>query len=307
MFVEANFENEQEIEDVVIKNADYFFGPSSIFIPKRTIQTNDGARTIPDGFAIDLASRTWYIVEVELNRHGVWQHIAPQVVKQITAGSMNETKRMLEDIVIDMYDDDNGVKERFEREKIKVINIRKILGEIFNKLPIIGLPIDKISEDLKSWALGLRNEVKLWLVEKYVDFDNPENIQYKIPEECRPSLDTTAEGDENRTSTTDKGHSHYGISINDLLDEKLLSANEVLVFNYKSRKKYKGKVEAIVTEKGNLDVLNRSFKSPSSAGLFAIHSTGDTGRLSVNGWAAWQNADGEFLSDLRDKCIKQIS
>ena len=55
-FIEAEFDNEQEIENVVIENAEYFFGASSIFLPKKLIRTRDGFGTIPDGFAIDLTS-----------------------------------------------------------------------------------------------------------------------------------------------------------------------------------------------------------------------------------------------------------
>ncbi len=41
-FIEIEFESEQEMEDVVTENAEYFFGSSSIFIPKKLIRTRDG-------------------------------------------------------------------------------------------------------------------------------------------------------------------------------------------------------------------------------------------------------------------------
>jgi len=65
MLIEIKFINEQEIEDLVIANSEHFFGPSSVFIPKVKIKTNDGFGTIPDGFTVDLASRIWYVVEAE--------------------------------------------------------------------------------------------------------------------------------------------------------------------------------------------------------------------------------------------------
>lgn len=37
--IEAKFDNEQELEDVVLANSEYFFGPSSILIPKKLIKT----------------------------------------------------------------------------------------------------------------------------------------------------------------------------------------------------------------------------------------------------------------------------
>ena len=82
--IETEFANEQEIEDVVVANAEYFFGPASIFIPKKLIRTKDGFGTIPDGFAVDLASRTWFVVEAELVRQKADQGRKPIRALEIT-------------------------------------------------------------------------------------------------------------------------------------------------------------------------------------------------------------------------------
>jgi hypothetical protein len=84
-FIEAAFESEAELEQVVIANSEYLFGPASLYFPKALIRTKDGFGTIPDGFVIDLAARRWFVVEAELGKHSVWSHIAPQVAKQIIA------------------------------------------------------------------------------------------------------------------------------------------------------------------------------------------------------------------------------
>ena len=98
--IETNFTNEQEIEDLTIAISEHFFGPSSVFIPKAKIKTKDGAGTIPDGFAVDLASRTWFVVEAELGHHSVWTHIAPQVTKQLLAAGRPETRQLLTEILV---------------------------------------------------------------------------------------------------------------------------------------------------------------------------------------------------------------
>jgi hypothetical protein len=92
-YIKAPFVNENEIENVVINNYEYIFGPSSIYLPKALIKTSDGGGTIPDGFAIDLASRKWYLVEAELIAHNVWSHIAPQVTKQMIAPRQVRAKK----------------------------------------------------------------------------------------------------------------------------------------------------------------------------------------------------------------------
>ena len=61
--------------------------------------------------------------------------------------------------------------------------IRGILGEIFENTPLIAMPIDSISDDLRDWAAVLKANVKLCIVKKYVEDNNSENIIYEIPED----------------------------------------------------------------------------------------------------------------------------
>lgn len=55
----------------------------------------------------------------------------------------------------------------------------------------MGIPIDQVGGDLREWAHTLKTEVKLWVIRKLVEFGNPENVIYEIPEEYRPVLDTS--------------------------------------------------------------------------------------------------------------------
>ena len=94
-FIESNFNNEEEIEQIVFENYEYLFGPSSFILPKTLIKTLDGTGTIPDGFAIDLSNRKWYLIEAELIKHSVWSHIAPQISKQIIASQQQISRNLL--------------------------------------------------------------------------------------------------------------------------------------------------------------------------------------------------------------------
>lgn len=92
-FAKTPFENEADLEQTVASNYEHIFGPSSIFLSKSKIETRDGTGTIPDGFAVDLESEEWYIVEAELSHHSTWNHIIPQVTKQIQASVTQQTKK----------------------------------------------------------------------------------------------------------------------------------------------------------------------------------------------------------------------
>lgn len=298
-YIEAEFDNENEIEDVVINNSEYFFGPSSIFLPKKLIKTRDGFGTIPDGFALDLSSRRWYVVEVELLHHSVWNHIAPQIAKQLVAMRSPESRQVLEEIVIQMIGENSVVEEKFREENIPDIDIRKVVGSILKKDPIVGMPIDKISQDLRDWAETLKNDIKLWLVKKYIEFDNTENTAYEIPEEYRPIIDTTTDEE-----TSESGFTTYDVSVSDLIEEHMLEVGEELIMTYKPRGGKKRRYEAEIADDGSLIVLGKKIKSPSYAALVGIQDAGSD-RQTVNGWTSWKTADGRTLSELREEYLEK--
>ena len=295
--IEAKFINEQEVEDLVIANSEHFFGPSSILVPKKKIKTKDGFGTIPDGFAIDLSSRVWYIVEAELSHNNVWTHIAPQVTKQLLASGRAETRQLLAEILVQMVTEDLSTKEKFDDESIKEIDIRKVLGEILEKAPIIGIPIDAVTNDLRDWAETLKNKVKLWIVRKYVEFGDPKNIAYEIPEEYRPVFDTT-----DREAQPQSGIATYDVSITDLIEEGFLSSGTEVTISYKPRGGQQQIFIATIEADGSLSALEENFPSPSYAAIYCIQKAGSD-RTTVNGWTSWKTRDGRFLSQLRSEYL----
>lgn len=71
-FIQAPFDSEEELERVVVDNYEYIFGPSTIYLSKKSmISVPSGSGTIPDGFAFDLSKKQWFIVEAELAAHDV--------------------------------------------------------------------------------------------------------------------------------------------------------------------------------------------------------------------------------------------
>ncbi len=291
--IETNFTNEEEIEDLTIANSEHFFGPSSVFIPKAKIKTTDGAGTIPDGFAIDLASRSWFIVEAELGHHSVWTHIAPQVTKQLLAAGRAETRQLLTEILVLMVTNEAQVQEKFDEEGIKPIDIRKVLGEIFEKPPIIGMPIDKVTNDLREWAETLKNDVRLWIVRKYSLFGDQSVVAYDIPEEHRPALDTAEHSKHSKS-----GIQTYDVSLSDLVSNGFVDEGDILVHGYKPRGGKKQIFKGTILKGGSISVLGQSYSSPSYAALACIQAAGSE-RTTVNGWTSWRTKNGKQLAHVR--------
>ncbi len=209
------------------------------------------------------------------------------------------TKKILEDLAVEIYQKDDTTKEKFSELGIKEINIRKLLSEILEKEPIVGVPIDSISNDLRDWARTLKYNVKLWVITKYVEFNKPQNIAYEFPEEFKPELDTEEEMIDQNDKIGRVSRSDIGLL--DLLQAKLLTVNQKLIMIYKPRnggaqKKY----TAIVLEDGSLKLMDQVYSSPSYAALAGIQDSGSD-RKTVNGWTSWKTEDGIIIADLRDK------
>jgi len=298
-FIKAPFESEAELEQVIIDNYEYLFGPTSFYLPKTKIKTADGIGTIPDGFAIDIGQKKWYIVEAELMHHSVWNHIAPQVTKEILASQQTLTKRTLIDLAVEQYQEDHYTKEKFEDLNIAAINVRQIVGDILETEPIIGVPVDGVTNDLRDWARTLKYKVKLWVVSKFVEFNRPTNIVYEFPEEFKPELDTE---EESKPQTANEQIVKYDVDLIDLVNANLLKVGEKLTMVYKPRNGQQKKYEAIVLEDGSLELLGQQFNSPSYAALAGIQDAGSD-RKTVNGWTSWKNNQNKTLADLREQLL----
>lgn len=298
-FIKSPFDNEAELEQVIVDNYEYLFGPTSFYLPKAKIKTADGVGTIPDGFAIDIGQKKWYLVEAELMHHSVWNHIAPQVTKQILASQQAVTKRTLIDLAVEQYQTDNYTKEKYEDLNIAAINVRQVVGDILETDPIIGVPIDGVTNDLRDWARTLKYKVKLWIVSKFVEFNAPTNIVYEFPEEFKPELDTEEESNPHKINAE---IARYDVELTDLVKANLLTVGEKLSMAYKPRHGLAKRYEAVVLEDGSLELLGQQFSSPSYAALAGIQDAGSD-RKTVNGWTSWKNFQNKTLAALREQLI----
>src|SRR5690606_778096 len=91
----APFDNEAEIERVVQDFAQQLFGSNILYLPQTRISTIGGKGSVPDAVVIDVEAETWYIVEAERAVHGTWEHIAPQVSKQLAAVASTKTRELI--------------------------------------------------------------------------------------------------------------------------------------------------------------------------------------------------------------------
>lgn len=287
-FVKASFSDEAEIEQVVQDHSELLFGSISIYLPKQKVTTIGGAGSIPDGFVIDLENDQWYIVEVELGSHGTWNHIAPQVSRQLAAVGHERTRDAILNLALNHIEGSPRLQGLLREIGLKDIAVHGRIQAILKDAPTIAIPIDEIPPDLLEWAETLRNEVRIWEIDKYIREDTGE-VLYRLPEDATPSI-VTSGSEEARTTKRRGGH-----LLQRALKHGLLTVGEKLYMEYGPRGEEKQRFEAIVQPDG-LEVDGKTF-SPSYAAVHCMQKAGSD-RRTANGWIIWRKIDGTLIDDL---------
>jgi hypothetical protein len=291
VYSKMEFSDENEIEEVVLHNFKLLFGDYSILLDKSLITTNSGKGTVPDGIIINFQENVWYILEVERGIHGTWDHIAPQISKQITAMENIDTKNKIAENCIKKINKTASLKDLLNEIDIEEINIHGTINKILQQPPKVALPIDFIPNDLKDWTKTLKVEVIVWLVEKYKDISG--NILFSIPEK---EIETDLENNNANNEIKIKGD-----LLTQVIDNNLLSIGEELFFEYGPKGQKKTSFTGIV-QKNGIEV-DGEISSVSVSSLRCIQKVSPT-RTTSNGWVVWKTKDGKLINELYNKLVE---
>lgn len=283
------FNNEAEIETVVKDYAEYLFGSSIVFISKSKITTMGGTGTIPDGFVVDVESEEWFMVEAELASHGTWQHIAPQISKQLAAVDSQATRDSILAIALDLVKSDKNVAGVFADLGIAQLDIHGKLQTILRKSPTIAIPIDGVPPDLQAWAKTLKFKAKIWVIEKYQSLDGS-SILYSVPDENVPTITTTTNKGQPMSTVAARWSQPY----QDVMQAGLIHEGQKVLLEYGPRGKQKKVFEGILQKEGV--EVDGKVMSLSASAVYCIQKAGSQ-RETANGWIMWKTEDGTYLND----------
>ena len=74
--------NEDDLEQMAREHSKDIWGENSVYFDKRKLHTPAGIGSIPDGYVVVFGSPPqWFVVEVELSSHQLYEHIVPQISK----------------------------------------------------------------------------------------------------------------------------------------------------------------------------------------------------------------------------------
>ena len=159
-YSQPNFHNnESDFEKIVFSQHKHIFGENTLLFTKQKIKTETGIGTIPDGFILDFEKDKWYIIEVEISNHDVYNHIVPQLTKFKSALSNQQTRKNLikffdSEIKADPYKNalliSHGKNEVF-----------KIVSEIIDNEPELIIIIEQAYAELTNIFESLPFKTKI--------------------------------------------------------------------------------------------------------------------------------------------------
>jgi hypothetical protein len=166
--VEAPFDNEAELDVWVSENIEAFL-PGAVFLPGCRVTTASGKGGVPDGFAFNLREREWFIVENELLGHGVWSHIAEQIVRFVVATQNPDTRRLIRDRLFEVLIESESLGDACEVLSTTVErSLQQIELFIEGIDPQVVIFIDDTNQDLYDLAQALSTPIKIFRVKKFL-------------------------------------------------------------------------------------------------------------------------------------------
>ena len=170
------YSSEIEFEVEIVENSKTFFGEKTIYInAKKKIDSKSLGGTIPDGFLFDLSDLNdpqFYLVEVELSKHGFFNHIFPQLTKFFAFFKNHKQQKVLIEKLYSLVSEDELIKAEFKKH-IGSREIYKFLIDILDNSQNILLIIDGAKKELPevsdiytdTWG----RMVKALIVQKFVN------------------------------------------------------------------------------------------------------------------------------------------
>jgi hypothetical protein len=144
------FANEDELQQSVIDNVESIFGNDAIWISGARLggkRNEKRAKGQPDGFIIHIESSTWTIVEVELAKHPLHDHIVSQISR--FNGAYKKDRKKIIDHMFEECKDSKEILEKLEQYGIDK-EIHRFITETIEKTPTITILIDEDSEELED-------------------------------------------------------------------------------------------------------------------------------------------------------------
>lgn len=141
--------SEDDFEQIVKEHAQDIFGENACYFDlKRKLKTGAGVGSIPDAYVIGFdQAPCWYIVEVELSSHSLYDHIVPQISKFVKGIqnplSQNQIANAIDDEIAS-----NLILAAWVKTRIQDVERHKFLSNLIATNPALVVIIDEATDEL---------------------------------------------------------------------------------------------------------------------------------------------------------------
>lgn len=154
----------EEFHPLVKKHYKEIFGSNSLFIEGNRLESGSGKGSVPDGFVITTnEAPQWYIVEMELSTHQLYDHIVNQVGRFINGIKTTASQKKVIDSIYQYVQEDKRRKAEFE-EAIGSGEIFKFISDLITKPPVLVVIIENRTQELDE-ALDLLKYSPIKIIE----------------------------------------------------------------------------------------------------------------------------------------------
>lgn len=140
------YTSEEELTKMIIEHYKEIFGADSIYFDPQTMKTQTGIEARNDGIILAIDQNRWYILEVELSKHPLHEHIIPQITKFSIAYEEAGTRRK---IVNTLYNEIRAdcIKTAIMKQQ-NIEDLHKMLTDLIDIQPTIAIIIDQKTPEL---------------------------------------------------------------------------------------------------------------------------------------------------------------
>lgn len=153
-YLPHQYKDESELENLVKKHIEFIFGNNSLFFEKSKIKSEAGIGSIPDGFVFLPFEQKWYVIEIELSQHPLYDHIVPQILRFNSAIKNPATKNKIINAFEKEIENNQSLNYKYKNAGVKKERY-KLLTEVINENPEIVIIIDKKTKELEGVCDGL--------------------------------------------------------------------------------------------------------------------------------------------------------
>ena len=123
--------------------------------------------------------------------HGVWDHIAEQIIRFIVASKNDSTKRIIRDKFFEKIEGDSQIGTISKQLNVDNHRLMQYIDNILeSNTPEIAIFINDVNEDLEDMIEALNVTTKVFKVQKYLVNGK---VEYLPPEGMATTIETTNE------------------------------------------------------------------------------------------------------------------